>query len=99
MNDQEGSSAINSKELEDNSQESKAFLPKRYQTSVILLAQVFLGGALAVILSSMDTITFSVFIKYLPHGLLILFVGATGIMIGGYLMSRVFKWDYLLGSL
>lgn len=131
--------------MEEDYPEARSFLPKRYQTSVILLAQVFLGGALAVvlgdltsinyslwalaigifgsytrffvgnimeranalglsmallivvILSSMDTITFSVFVKYLPHGLLILFVGATGIILGGYMMSRILKWDYLLG--
>lgn len=145
MKDLEEVSANDSMKMEEGYPEPRSFLPKRYQTSVILLAQVFLGGALAVvlgdltsvnyslwalaigiigsytrffvgsimeranalglsmallivvILSSMDTITFSVFIKYLPYGLLILFVGAIGIMIGGYLMSRFFKWDYLLG--
>jgi len=52
---------------------------------------------IVMILSLMDTITFSLFLNYLPHALLILGVGTIGILLGGYIMSKIFKWDVHLG--
>lgn len=119
----------------------KSLLPEKYQTQVILLFQVFLGAAIAVVLgsltginyslwalaigiigtyfgfyqgsmmekansfgitmallivvvmSSMNSITPSMFTDYLPEVLLILVVGIIGILIGGYFSSKLFKWN------
>ncbi|GAQ18682.1 integral membrane protein [Oceanobacillus picturae] len=119
----------------------KSLLPEKYQTQVILLFQVFLGAAIAVVLgsltginyslwalalgiigtyfgfyqgsmmekansfgitmallivvvmSSMNSITPSMFTDYLPEVLLIMVVGIIGILIGGYFSSKLFKWN------
>ncbi|MCG3419470.1 hypothetical protein [Oceanobacillus jordanicus] len=119
----------------------KSLLPEKYQTQVILLFQVFLGAAIAVVLgsltginyslwalaigiigtyfgfyqgsmmekansfgitmallivvvmSSMNSITPSMFTDYLPEVLLIMVVGIIGILIGGYFSSKLLKWN------
>ncbi|AVR00093.1 hypothetical protein ACTWPF_05355 [Oceanobacillus sp. M65] len=119
----------------------KSLLPEKYQTQVILLFQVFLGAAIAVVLgsltginyslwalaigiigtyfgfyqgsmmekansfgitmallivvvmSSMNSITPSMFTDYLPEVLLIMVVGIIGILMGGYFSSKLFKWN------
>ncbi|PAV27802.1 hypothetical protein CIL05_20205 [Virgibacillus profundi] len=123
----------------------KSLLPEKYQTSIILLFQLFIGGALAVwlesltgihyslwalfigitgtffgfyqprimqrantfgismvglllvVISAMNDITVGMFVDYLPTILLILAVGATGILAGGFIASKVLKWDPFLG--
>ncbi|WP_170008270.1 hypothetical protein [Bacillus fonticola] len=123
----------------------KSLLPEKYQTQVILLFQIFLGGAVAVglgsltgvnyslwalvigiggtyfgfyqgnmleransfgismslviilVMTSMNSITISMFADYLPHVLLIMTVGVIGILIGGFVMTKLFKWDPLKG--
>lgn len=123
----------------------KSLLPKRMQTQIILLFQIFLGGALAifldnltglnysiwalaigivgtyigfyqgnvmeransfgismaliiiVIMTLMEDITPGMLTTYLPHVLLILMVGIIGIVIGGYITSKLFKWDQYKG--
>ncbi|WP_408011445.1 hypothetical protein ACJROX_14805 [Pseudalkalibacillus sp. A8] len=123
----------------------KSWLPEKYQTNIILLFQLFLGGTLAVwienltgihyslwalfigiigtyfgfyqprmmqrantfgismvgllfvIISAMNDITIDMFVDYLPAVLSILAVGAIGILAGGFLASKVLKWDPYLG--
>jgi hypothetical protein len=123
----------------------KSWVPEKYQTSVILLLQLFIGGALAigldkltginysiwalligfigsyfgfyqkntmeransfgislmgiifVVIASANSVTFAMFLKHLPSVLVILIVGAIGIILGGYLASKWFKWDPLKG--
>ncbi|WP_078410062.1 hypothetical protein [Priestia abyssalis] len=122
-----------------------AWIPKKYQTNLILLFQLFIGGAIAVVLdqftgipyslwalalgiggrvigfypdrvmeranaftvgmaglvfliiATMNDITFDMFISYLPETFLIMFVGILGIFIGGFIGSKLFKWDPLKG--
>ncbi|MFK9094434.1 hypothetical protein [Bacillus salipaludis] len=119
------------------------WIPKRYQTNLILLFQLFIGGAIAVVLDqltgipyslwalalgvvgrligfypervmeranaftvgmaglvfliieTMNETTFSMFISYLPETFLIIFIGILGILIGGFIGSKLFKWDPL----
>ncbi|WP_449355341.1 hypothetical protein ACUL41_04495 [Virgibacillus natechei] len=48
---------------------------------------------IVVVMSSMNSITPAMFADYLPQVLLIMAVGITGILIGGFIMSKLFKWD------
>ncbi|MDZ5606340.1 hypothetical protein U2I54_04270 [Bacillus pseudomycoides] len=121
------------------------WIPKKYQTNLVLLFQLFIGGAIAMILdqitgipyslwalalgvggrligfypdrvmeranaftvgmaglvfliiATMNETTFSMFISYLPETFLIIFVGILGILIGGFIGSKLFKWDPLKG--
>ncbi|HEX6923589.1 MAG TPA: hypothetical protein VF149_07180 [Bacillales bacterium] len=123
------------------SSEDKGLLPKKFQTSIILLFQLFIGGAIAILLGkltgvsyslwaliigivgtyfgfyqnkmmeransfgismaavvilvmgSMNNITIGMFAEYLPVVFLILAVGLIGILAGGFIGSRLFKWD------
>lgn len=131
----------NNVSTETKEEERRVWIPKKYQTSVILIFQVFLGASLAVwlesvtgisyslwalivgvvgsvsgfyvgsimeransfgilmallmvyILTSMNGITPSMFTTYLPHVLLLMVVGVIGILIGGFVTSKLFKWD------
>ncbi|WP_163970333.1 hypothetical protein [Oceanobacillus halotolerans] len=126
---------------EEKKPKRTSLLPEKYQTQIVLLAQVFVGGAIAIVLgevtpinyslwalaigiigsyfkfyqgnmmeransfglsmamiivvtlTSMDGITPGMFAEVLPEVLLILTVGIVGIIIGGTIMSKVFKWD------
>src|SRR5690606_27130462 len=49
------------------------------------------------ILPSMNDVTFKKFITHLPSIFLILAIGAIGIIVGGYIGSKIFKWDPFLG--
>ncbi|MCP3740784.1 hypothetical protein [Rossellomorea sp. BNER] len=121
------------------------WIPEKYQTKLVLLFQLFIGGAIAVILdqltgipyslwalalgiggrligfypdrvmeranaftvgmaglvimiiATMNETTFSMFIGYLPETFLIIFIGILGILIGGFIGSKLFKWDPLKG--
>ena len=134
-------------EVKDNVMEEtkKSWIPEKYQTSVILLLQLFIGGAVAigldrltginysiwallvgfigsyfgfyqknmmeransfgislmgiilVVVASANSVTFALFVEHLPSAIVILVVGAIGIIIGGYLASKWFKWDPLKG--
>lgn len=55
------------------------------------------AGLIFVLMPSLNTVTFKIFISHLPAVLLILFVGAVGIIIGGLIGSKIFKWDKYLG--
>src|SRR5699024_4135876 len=118
----------------------KSLLLKRMQTQIILLFQIFLGGALAIFLDNLTGLNYSIWAlavvivrpyivfyqgqyiervhscgismasiiivimtlledkglgllkTYLPHELLILMVGIIGIVIGGYITSKLFTW-------
>ncbi|MFK2826202.1 hypothetical protein QYG89_11055 [Bacillus sp. B190/17] len=137
--------AYAAKETNAGEEQQKGWLSERYQTQVILLLQLFIGGAIAIgldkltgvnysiwalvigfigayigfyqnkmmeransfgismvgiiflIIASMNSVTFEMFIDNLPKVLVILVVGAIGIMIGGYAASKLFKWDPLKG--
>ncbi|KIL48229.1 hypothetical protein [Jeotgalibacillus soli] len=54
-------------------------------------------GIIFVVLPSMNAVTFSDFVANLPIVALILAVGAAGIILGGYIGSKIFKWDPNLG--
>jgi len=124
---------------------TKSWIPEKYATSAVLIFQLFIGGAIAVLLGkwtgihyslwsliigfvgikvgfyrenmmqrantfgianagliiallpSLNSVTFEAFLKNLPAVLLILIVGAIGIIIGGIVGSKIFKWDKFLG--
>ena len=126
-------------------QERKSLLPAKYQTPVILLAQLFIAGSIAigldaltginysifcliigiagayfgvlqpqmlnkanstgifmaslmiVVISSMDEVTPDVFLSYLPQVITICVIGTLGVLTGGFLMSKLFKYKKNLG--
>ncbi|KAF0819783.1 MULTISPECIES: hypothetical protein [unclassified Cytobacillus] len=130
---------------EDAKELNTAWIPKKYQTNLILLFQLFIGGAIAVVLeqftgipysiwalvlgiggrligfypdrvmeranaftvgmaglvfliiATMNDTTFEMFIGYLPEMFSIIAVGILGIIIGGFIGSKLFKWDPLKG--
>ncbi|WEG13657.1 hypothetical protein PU629_04635 [Pullulanibacillus sp. KACC 23026] len=119
----------------------KSWIPDKYATQTILLFQLFIGGAIAVILGdvtginysiwaliigligtlvgfyrdkmleransfgvamlgvifvvipSMNSVTFSLFIHNLPAVLVILVVGSIGIILGGIIGGKLLGWD------
>lgn len=119
----------------------KTWIPEQYQTSILLLLQVFIGGSLAVILGdltginyslwalfigivgalfgfyntkmldransfgiamvgliiftigSMDDVTPSMFLGYIPLVITIMLVGSIGIIVGGIISSKLLKWN------
>ena len=125
----------------DGSSEEKSWIPKKYQTNMVLIFQLFLGGALALflgnitginfsiwalaigfigayfgfyqqnmlqrsnsfgiamvgliffILAPMNSVTPSMFAKSLLIVLAIMAIGIVGLIAGGYIASRFFKWD------
>lgn len=52
-----------------------------------------MGLLIAFVMSSMDDITPDMFTTYLPHVLLIMVIGIIGMIIGGYISSKLFNWD------
>ncbi|MCL1694891.1 MULTISPECIES: hypothetical protein [unclassified Lysinibacillus] len=128
-----------------NDEEEKLIIPKKYQTSLVLLFMLFIGGSLAVALSKvtgipyslwglaigmigrlvkfypervmeksnsftvgmagiifivlgmMNDITFNMFVENLPAVITILSIGILGIILGGFIGSKLFKWDFYLG--
>ncbi|MGY4794726.1 hypothetical protein ACVNNN_06955 [Lysinibacillus fusiformis] len=126
-------------------EKNNSWIPEKYQTNLILLFQLFIGGAIAVVLdkytgipyslwalalgfggrmigfypdhvmeranaftvgmaglvfliiATMNDITFEMFISYLPETFLIIFIGIIGLLIGGFIGSKLFKWDPLKG--
>lgn len=123
----------------------KYLIPEKYQTNLVLLFLLFIGGAIAVILGKvtpipyslwalaigiigrligfypervmeksnaftvgmagiifliivmLNDITFEMFINHLPQVFLIILVGMFGIVLGGFIGSKIFKWDPLKG--
>ncbi|MBP2242248.1 hypothetical protein J2Z40_002822 [Cytobacillus eiseniae] len=135
----------NGMHAEKVSEHYSKWIPKKYQTNLILLFQLFIGGAIAValdqftgvpysiwalalgiigrvigfypdrvmeranaftigmaglvflIIATMNDTTFEMFIGYLPEMFMIIAVGIIGIIIGGFIGSKLFKWDPLKG--
>lgn len=131
--------------VEGNAGKTRSIIPEKYQTNLVLLFMLFIGGAIAVVLDKftgipyslwalaigiigrligffpervmeranaftvgmagiifliivmLNDITFSMFISYLPEIFLIIFTGMGGIVLGGYVGSKIFKWDPLKG--
>lgn len=54
-------------------------------------------AVVVVIMASISTVTFATVKATIGPAILILLVGAIGIMIGGWVASKVFKWDPLKG--
>src|SRR5699024_9116363 len=125
--------------------QNATWIPIKYQTNLVLLFQLFIGAAIAVVLeqftsipyslwalalgvvgrllgfypdrvmeranafsigmaglvfmiiASLNDTTFSTFIGYLPVIFLIIFIGIIGILVGGLIGSKLFKWDPLIG--
>src|SRR5699024_3244935 len=124
---------------------TKFFLPRKYQTPIVFLFLIFLGGAIAVFLDNLTGINYSLwaliigflgvlfgfykdnmmkransfgitmslliivvmesvedvtpemFTTYLPHVLLLLFAGITGLFIGGFIATKLLKWHPFKG--
>lgn len=133
--------------VENNEKAAKVkyLIPEKYQTNLVLLFMLFIGGAIAVVLDKftgipyslwalaigmvgrligfypervmekanaftvgmagiifliitmLNDITFDMFVSYLPEVFLIIIVGMIGIVLGGYVGSKIFKWDPLKG--
>lgn len=127
--------------VQNEEEEEKGWLPSKFQTQIILLFQLFIGAAIAVLLgkltgisyslwaliigiigtyfgfyrskmmersnsfgismaaviilvmSSMNSLTPSMFAHYLPDVIFIMIIGIIGILIGGFVGSKLFKWD------
>lgn len=54
-------------------------------------------AVIVVIMASISTVTFATVKATIGPAILILVVGAVGIMLGGWLASKIFKWDPLKG--
>ncbi len=71
-----------------------------YRDKMMVRANSFgiaMAGLIFYILPSMNDVTFKKFITHLPSIFLILAIGAIGIIVGGYIGSKIFKWDPFLG--
>lgn len=141
-------SEVAKEEIVENAGKSrnvKYLIPEKYQTNLVLLFLLFIGGAIAVILGKytpvpyslwalaigiigrligfypervmeranaftvgmagiifliimmLNDITFEMFVSHLPEIFLIIIVGMIGIVLGGYVGSKIFKWDPLKG--
>ncbi|HLR03246.1 MAG TPA: hypothetical protein VK111_10935 [Virgibacillus sp.] len=123
------------------SNKKKTWIPAQYQTNLLLLLQIFIGGSLAVFLAdltginyslwalfigiigallgfyntkmleransfgiamagliiftigSMDDVTPSMFVGYIPLVVTIMVVGSIGIIVGGIISSKLLKWN------
>lgn len=58
---------------------------------------VGIAGIIFLIMASMNDVTFGMFVSYLPQVFIIIILGVIGIIIGGYIGSKLFKWDPLKG--
>lgn len=136
----------NNHEDENNKEKNtKFFLPRKYQTPIVFLFLIFLGGAIAValgnltginyslwalvigflgvffgfykddmmkransfgitmalliivVMESIEDVTPGMFTTYLPHVLLLLFAGITGLFIGGFIATKLLKWHPFKG--
>lgn len=56
-----------------------------------------MAGIIFLIIIMMNDITFGQFIGYLPEVISIIIIGISGIVIGAYVGSKLFKWDPLKG--
>ncbi|HEY4551796.1 MAG TPA: hypothetical protein VIG80_01250 [Bacillaceae bacterium] len=56
-----------------------------------------MAGIIFLIIAMMNDITFGMFLSYLPEVFMIIIVGIIGIVAGGYIGSKLFKWDPLKG--
>ncbi|TLS36515.1 hypothetical protein [Pseudalkalibacillus caeni] len=54
-------------------------------------------GVIFVIIPSMNQVTFGLFLQNLPAVFTILLIGAAGIILGGYVGSKLVKWDVTKG--
>ncbi|WP_170006106.1 hypothetical protein [Bacillus fonticola] len=54
-------------------------------------------GIVFVVIGSMDDVTFAMFLEFLPIVVLMLIIGAVGIVAGGFIGSKIFKWDPFKG--
>ncbi|MFD1017895.1 hypothetical protein [Thalassobacillus hwangdonensis] len=71
-----------------------------YQENMMVRANSFgiaMAGLIFVIVPSLNEVTFQKFVEYLPMVFLILGLGAVGIALGGYIASKLLKWDPMLG--
>ncbi|WAH43020.1 hypothetical protein NZD89_06290 [Alicyclobacillus fastidiosus] len=71
-----------------------------YQPKMLERSNAFgvaMVGLIMLILPSMDTVTVKMFVGYLPSILLIIALGIIGLLLGGYVGSKIFKWDPLKG--
>ncbi|WAA08544.1 hypothetical protein [Fervidibacillus albus] len=54
---------------------------------------ILMALLLVLVMSSLNSVTPSMFTNYFPEVVLILSVGVVGILIGGYFSSKMLKWD------
>lgn len=53
---------------------------------------VGMAGIIFLIMADMNNVTFNMFVNYLPEVFLIMILGITGMIVGGYVGSKLFKW-------
>lgn len=73
---------------------------KFYRDNMMERANSFTVGMLGIVfivISSMNGITFNMFLGYLPQVIAILGIGTIGIIIGGFIASKLLKWDPFKG--
>ncbi len=51
-----------------------------------------MAGLIVMLLPSMNSVTVTTFINYLPKILLIVALGTVGLVLGGYIGSKIFRW-------
>jgi hypothetical protein len=71
-----------------------------YQDKMMERSNSFTVGMLGIVfivISSMNGITFKMFVGYLPQVLAILIIGVIGIIAGGFIASKLLKWDPFKG--
>ncbi|MFE6169548.1 hypothetical protein ACQKND_19190 [Viridibacillus arvi] len=54
---------------------------------------VGMAGIIVMVIAMSNDITFSMFVDYLPAVAAILIIGVIGIIVGGFIGAKIFKWD------
>lgn len=65
----------------------ESMLEKSNSFGIVMLAIVF------AIIQSMNGVTFDMLLEYFPAVIMILAIGAVGIILGGFIGSKIVKWD------
>lgn len=58
---------------------------------------IFMASLMLVVIASMDQVTPDVFFSYLPQVFTICLIGTVGVIIGGFIMSKLLKYEKNLG--
>ncbi len=58
---------------------------------------VGIAGLIIIVMNAMNDTTISMFLDYLPTVALIIIVGTAGLVVGGFIGAKLFKWDPFKG--